>query len=656
MKKAIVLILTVLICCSVLMPINSLTASAAASDSVKEECFNSDKWLSLSKNTTGPRYFVDANGNPVNLFGTARCKYHQNEEDVLYTDGGDADVNSLTKHYANFGMNFMRLSIFPSELCGGEVPTDREIDIYLTEHVDPDVQAIIKSGMYVMIDLHLYPQQETKYKVQTASEIVNYARKYYIPILKGIARMYRDEPMVAVYELWNEPYPADQEDLNHNVSEWNGLLREYFIDAVNEIRKIDTKHVVMVSDFNAGWGMCTGVTWDGHYDRLDPVYKNTCFSTHIARDHVTKQWNSYYSWYKSYTNDKNICIVFGEIETEGDLMSTEGMQTLLNFFDETKDVYHFSGNLWRPHGWAGEYHELWSDNGWAERYCNLDPTPTAHYISEAEDKFGDKNDSIEIMSESNLFGFDVGNGITMKEGLSIGQFYESTWEAAKNLIYKEGKYKLMVRAVGKEGYDGDFIVGYRDLDGVVHQIARFEGKNTNGELYYQTVEFFSDKPIVSIVYFGCEDSKKSAVIDRIYIEGAATEKETLVRLRTDFADISKVIDLEGSTYNLTAQDGGFAAELDANAPKQKLPTEIPEDIGSNEEALDKEENSDKTTSASTTETKGGDKTIIIIIAAAVVVVGAGVVVAIAIIKKKKNAKTSDVETEEPKEEETKEEE
>ena len=171
--------------------------------------------------------------------------------------------------------------------------------------------------------------------------------------------------------------------------------------------------------------------------------------------------------------------------------------------------------------------------------------------------------------------------------------------------------------------------------GVVHQIAQFEGKNTSGKPYYQTVEFFADKPIVSFIYFGCESSGKSAVIDRVYIEGTAADKETLVRLKTDYADINKVIDLEGSTYNLTAQDGGFVAELDANAPKQKIPTEIPEEEASKSEK-------DDSKNASTTE-KGGNNTIIWIIAGAIIVLGAGVVVAMVIIKKKKNAKVSETE-------------
>ena len=42
------------------------------------------------------------------------------------------------------------------------------------------------------------------------------------------------------------------------------------------------------------------------------------------------------------------------------------------------------------------------------------------------------------------------------------------------------------------------------MSGVVHQIARFLGKNTDMQPYYQTVEFAADKQIASFVFFGCE--------------------------------------------------------------------------------------------------------------------------------------------------------
>ncbi len=552
MKRIISLAIIAILLCSVI--IAPVPASADRTIGVKEEVLNDDKWLTLSKNTTGPRYFVDANGNPVNLFGTARCQFHKYDQEWgIY---GEPGIDSLIEHYADFGMNFIRLSLNVPEICGGKKLTDEEINTYITEKIDPDVQGIIRNGMYVMIDIHMYPQQETKYSVKTASEIVDYAREYYLPLLKGIARVYKDEPMVAVYEIWNEPYPADQQDLNHNVSEWNSLVRSYFIDAVNEIRKIDTRHVIMVSDFNAGWGMCTGVTWKGYYKLLDPVYQNTCFSTHIAREHVTEQWGSYYSWYKSFTRDNNICMVFGEIETEGNLMNTEGMKTLLNFFEETKNEYHFSGNLWRPHGWNSEYHELWAQNGWADSYCNIGPYPTSRYTIEAEDVNGKKSNLVETATSPVMFGDNTKSmGISLNAGLAADKYYETTEPATQKIVYKQGTYNIMVRAVGDKTHQGDFIVGYKDTDGVVHQIARFNGKNSGGKAYHQTITFTASKPIASFVFFGCEAKEKSVYIDRLLIEGKEAKDETLDRSKyTIPTTAKKIVKLNGKIETVVNQD------------------------------------------------------------------------------------------------------
>ncbi len=541
MKKIISLLIVAILLCSV--AVAPTTTLAARTKGVKEEVINEDKWLSLSTNTSGPRYFVDVNGKPVNLFGTARCQFHAYDEEWgLY---GEPGIDSLIEHYADFGMNFIRLSIYPFELCGGKKPTEEEINAYLTEHVDPDVQGIIRNGMYVMIDLHLYPQQDEKVTFNSAQEFIQYPRDYYIPILEGLARMYKDEPMVAVYEIWNEPVAADRETVPYNFNEWNTSLRSFFIDAVNAIRKIDTRHVIMVSDYNAGWGMCTNSTWGGYYKLVDPVYRNTAFSVHVAREHMDTNFSSFSSYYKSLTRDNNICIIFGEIETEGNLMSTRGMKNLLGLFESTKNEHHFSGALWRPHGWNNEYHELWAQNGWADRYCNVGPFPKSRYTSEAE---GAKSDMVEKVTNAMLFGDNKnGMGISLKAGLAADKYYETTVETNQKIVYKQGTYKLMVRAVGKKGYTGDFVVGYKDVEGVVHQIARFHGRDNGGEAYHQTVSFTADKPIASFVFFGCEKSEKSVIIDRLYIEGKAADDELLSRSNYSIpSNAKKIVKLSGA--------------------------------------------------------------------------------------------------------------
>ena len=112
MKKLISLLIAILICSTVFVPFVSVSAERTVG--VKESVLNDDKWLTLSKNTTGPRYFVDSKGNPVNLFGTARCQYHKYDEEWgLY---GEPGIDSLIEHYADFGMNAIRLSLSIPEI------------------------------------------------------------------------------------------------------------------------------------------------------------------------------------------------------------------------------------------------------------------------------------------------------------------------------------------------------------------------------------------------------------------------------------------------------------------------------------------------------------------------------------------------------------
>jgi len=69
MKRIISILIVVIILCSAV----GIHSSATSSKGVREEFLNEDKWISLSDNTKGPRYFVDSKGKPVNLFGMARC-------------------------------------------------------------------------------------------------------------------------------------------------------------------------------------------------------------------------------------------------------------------------------------------------------------------------------------------------------------------------------------------------------------------------------------------------------------------------------------------------------------------------------------------------------------------------------------------------------
>lgn len=541
MKKLICCFMACLLIMSVFAPL----LSAAAPSAVVEGNVNSSKWLTLSTNTTGARYVVDSNGEPVRLFGMARCQYHADEEDVLFSD--TADVDALTEHYRELGCNIMRLAINCDDICreGGGV-SEEEINRFISKNIDPDVQAIIRSGMYVMLDIHMYPPDAPE-GVNDADYTVQYAYDNYLPMLTALAKKYADEPMIAVIEIWNEPYAADQEELEFDTDEWNSLVRQYFIDAVNEIRKYDERHILMVSDWNAGWGCALPETWDGYYDQLDPVYRNTAHSIHVAAEHMDTEFTYYKSWYKNLAVNKNICLIFGEIETEGDLMTTAGMQNLIQMFSDTKETHHFSGILWRPHGDEANYVDVWKD--WAKEYATIAPSPEFREIIEAEN-FADKSETAELVTDAELYGApSVGTGIRMLPNQAPNKYYEAS--LINNEVYEPGTYSLTVTALGDASNDGGFIVGYRTVSGKVVQLAEMKGNNKPLELYDQTISFTSDEQISSFVFFSSETEKKSVAIDRIYLVADSSYKATK-KSKVTVAQAKTVTTLDGNNLDATA--------------------------------------------------------------------------------------------------------
>jgi len=321
-------------------------------------------WLKLSENTTGPRYFVDESGKPINFFGMARCQSCCATERKLHGDAGD-----VAAYFKNLKCNIIRLAIHISgnsgendgmvtdkiEYCGGY--NTEGINKFIDEFVDPEVQQIKKQGVYIQLDLHDYPQRA----VQGDEAIVKFATDYYIPIWRELAKRYKDDPQIAVYEIWNEPYPADVATAVKDSPEWVASIRKFFIDAVKAIREIDQKHVIMVSDYNAGWGKAWEVCWKDYHKDLDE-YNNTCYSIHIARKQLEKEHPDYADWMVRMADEHNVCLFMGEVETEGEaLMSAQSLDNLLELITKTEATHHFPTVLWRPRGDEINRVDQWRD-------------------------------------------------------------------------------------------------------------------------------------------------------------------------------------------------------------------------------------------------------------------------------------------------------
>ncbi len=316
-------------------------------------------WLKLSENTEGSRYFEDESGKPVNLFGMARCQCCAwCSEDSQY--GGAAGV---ARHFQNLGCNVIRLAIDVTNPaaqmgahdyileCGGY--NEAGINRFIDRYVEPDLRAILDEGMYVVLDLHEYPPEGV--------DEVQYAREHYIPIWRELAKRYKDEPGIAVFELWNEPYPADVSLIQKGDEDWIAGVREFFIDAVNEVREIDKRHVIMVSDYNAGWGTAWDATWGYHQQRLDPVYRNTCYSIHLSNQQLDIEAPNYADWLIRTADANNVCLVYGEVETEPGISSVKGMVNLVDLLRKNETTHHPAAILWRPHNDEINYVSYWTD-------------------------------------------------------------------------------------------------------------------------------------------------------------------------------------------------------------------------------------------------------------------------------------------------------
>ncbi len=320
------------------------------------------EWLRLSKNTEGPRYFETESGKPVNLFGMARCQSCCATERKLHGDAGD-----VAAYFKNLKCNIIRLAIHVRgnsgendgltcdkiEYCGGY--NEEGINKFIDEFVDPEVKLIEKHGMYIQLDLHDYPVP------QDDEGIIAFAREKYIPIWRELAKRYKDDPQIAVYEIWNEPYPADVATAMKKSSEWVANIQKFFFDAVKAIREIDQKHILMVSDYNAGWGKAWDVCWKKLHKELDE-YNNTCFSIHISKKQLDDEHPGYCKWLEKTPAKNNVCFFMGEVETEPGIQSVTGVKNLMDLIMRTEETHHYPTVLWRPHGDEVNYVKYWRDD------------------------------------------------------------------------------------------------------------------------------------------------------------------------------------------------------------------------------------------------------------------------------------------------------
>lgn len=98
-----------------------------------------------------------------------------------------------------------------------------------------------------------------------------------VALWKELARRYANEPVIAAYDVINEPNWGfeDPNDKNGLQEKGNVLLKELLVDITKAIREVDTNHIIIIE--GNGWG-------NNYNGMLPPWDKNMVLSFH-------KYWN-----------------------------------------------------------------------------------------------------------------------------------------------------------------------------------------------------------------------------------------------------------------------------------------------------------------------------------------------------------------------------
>ena len=152
------------------------------------------------------------------------------------------------------------------------------------KRIDDVVAWCRKRGLRVILDMHDCPGGNTGDNIDDSYghawlfEEECYQRQY-CEIWQKIAKRYADEPVVLGYDLMNEPIS----NRLSNMAELNKQLERVQFMAIDAIRKVDTKHIVILAggQWNGNFDVFTDFDKDPnmmyechHYDFGNPEYKD----------------------------------------------------------------------------------------------------------------------------------------------------------------------------------------------------------------------------------------------------------------------------------------------------------------------------------------------------------------------------------------------
>jgi hypothetical protein len=255
-----------------------------------------DAWLHVAG-----RHIVDAAGRPFALGGYSHYlgEYWWNEFPRYGT------LALTARHFRALGFNACRLGLVEHkekhwsasimndgsafERYGGPAG-------YAHDFLRPLVEQITAEGVYVILDWH--------WSYGLTPETIEKIGQFW----EACAQEFKDEPRVAVYQLLNEPCFVDGQTRPDLAPRIRDITRDY----IQRIRRHDPRHIILVSDWNCGWGWATESQWgEVSFDPGDPQHQ-IVYSKHVAKEHMTEAFMV--GGVDRVVDKWNVPILFDEVE------------------------------------------------------------------------------------------------------------------------------------------------------------------------------------------------------------------------------------------------------------------------------------------------------------------------------------------------------
>lgn len=231
-------------------------------------------WLKVK----GPQ-IVTADGKEFLPAGIGYCR------DVIISNQDDA----VMEYAKARGLNTIRLPFY-TRYFNNNVNEPIDLDAHIRDFIDPVVQAAKRHDMYVILDDHGYFSEkidEAKARSKQAVSLWDEAGvTEWTNRWRKVAERYKNEPHVLGYELMNEPHDIRPE-----------LAREWYMRAIREIRKVDTRHIILVGSADWSHSRSLEQTWGPVASTADAPYNNLVFAFHdypldnhpwIVQKHIVK--------------------------------------------------------------------------------------------------------------------------------------------------------------------------------------------------------------------------------------------------------------------------------------------------------------------------------------------------------------------------------